>query len=60
MVTGLGMNKAILAVGAMLMLGGSMQVNADTKFVFLTCWENLARPIKLWRLRKDCEQQGNV
>ena len=25
------MNKAILAVGAMLMLGGSMQVNADTK-----------------------------
>jgi hypothetical protein len=30
-VTGLGMNKAILAVGAMLMLGGSMQVNADTK-----------------------------
>ena len=31
MVTGLGMNKAILAVGVMLMLGGSMQVNADTK-----------------------------
>ena len=25
------MNKAIFAVGAMLMLGGSMQVNADTK-----------------------------
>ena len=28
-VTGLGMRKGILAVGAMLMLGASMQANAD-------------------------------
>lgn len=30
-VTGLGMRKGILAVGAMLMLGASMQTNADAK-----------------------------
>lgn len=52
-VTGLGMRKGIFAVGAMLMLGASMRVNADTKICVFDLLGKSAEAYKALEIYKE-------